>query len=68
MDQDTPEPYAADAWGGAVPMDVYQIYDKDTGVYYAVTEQGGITVMRTADGEVKLVDEGNGANKAHPNK
>ena len=54
-------------FGGAVPVKVYQIYDRDTGVYYAVTEKGGITVMYTMDGEIKLVDQGEGAIQ-HPNK
>lgn len=47
-------------WGGNLPMKVYTIYDKDTGVYYAVTEKGGICVMETMNGETKLVDEGEG--------
>lgn len=51
----------ADAnFGGFLPMKIYQVYDKDTGVYYAVTEKGGICVMETMDGSTKLVDEGNG--------
>ena len=45
-------------FGGQCPMKVYQIWDRDTGVYYAVTEKGGICVMETANGEVKLLDEG----------
>ena len=48
-------------WGGAVPMDIYVIFDRDTGVYYAVTEKGGICVMETMSGETKLVDQGDGA-------
>lgn len=58
---------ASEDWGGAVPMKVYQIYDRDTGVYYAVTEKGGICVMQTMSGEIKLVDEGDGAIR-HPNQ
>lgn len=54
-------------FGGAVPMNIYTIYDRDTGVYYAVTEKGGITVMYTMSGEIKLVDEGDGAIH-HPNQ
>lgn len=46
-------------WGGYYPGEIYQVYDRDTGVYYAITEQGGITPMYTIDGEVKLVDQGN---------
>lgn len=46
-------------WGGYSPIAVYQIYDKDTGVYYAITETGGICPMYTIEGEVKLVDQGN---------
>ncbi len=46
-------------WGGYCPMAVYQIFDKETGVYYAVTSRGGICPMYTIEGEVKLVDQGN---------
>lgn len=46
-------------WSGYSPIAVYQIYDKDTGVYYVITETGGICPMYTIDGEVKLVDQGN---------
>ena len=46
-------------WGGYCPVKVYQIFDKETGVYYAVTERGGICPMYTIEGEVKLVDQGN---------
>ena len=45
---------------GDCPVKIYQVYDKDTGVYYAVTEKGGICVMETMDGSTKLVDEGDG--------
>ena len=38
---------------------IYQVYDKETGVYYAVTSEGGICPMYTINGEVKLVDQGN---------
>ena len=48
----------SEGFGGATPMHIYQIYDRDTGVYYAVTEKGGICVMETMSGETKLVDEG----------
>ena len=48
----------SEGFGGAIPVQVYQIYDKDTGVYYAVTDRGGICVMETMSGETKLVDEG----------
>ena len=48
-------------------MQVYTIYDRDTGVYYAVTEEGGICVMETMEGKTKLVDQGDGA-LIHPNK
>lgn len=48
-------------------MKIYQVYDRDTGVYYAVTEKGGISVMYTINGEVKLVDEGEGSIH-HPNQ
>lgn len=49
---------ASEQWGGAVPMKIYTIFDRDTGVYYAVTEKGGICVMQTMSGETKLVDQG----------
>ena len=52
-------PLESEQFGGAVPMNIYTIYDRDTGVYYAVTEKGGITPMYTIEGEVKLVDQGN---------
>lgn len=52
---------ASEQWGGAVPMKIYTIFDRDTGVYYAVTEKGGICVMETMSGETKLVDQGDGA-------
>lgn len=45
-------------WGGYYPYKIYTVYNKDTGVYYAITEQGGITPMYTIDGELKLVDQG----------
>lgn len=51
---------ASEQWGGAVPMKVYTVFDRDTGVYYAVTEKGGICVMETMSGETKLVDQGDG--------
>ena len=51
---------ASEQWGGAVPMKIYTIFDRDTGVYYAVTEKGGICVMETMSGETKLVDQGDG--------
>ncbi len=41
-------------------MKIYTIVDKDTGVYYVVTEKGGICVMETMSGETKLVDQGDG--------
>lgn len=56
-----------DRWGGSVPMKIYTVYDKDTGVYYAVTEKGGICVMETMSGETKLVDQGEPP-VIHPNQ
>ena len=58
---------ASEQWGGAVPMKIYTIFDRDTGVYYAVTEKGGICVMQTMSGETKLVDQGDGS-LIHPNQ
>ena len=52
---------ASEQWGGAVPMKIYTVFDRDTGVYYAVTEKGGLCVMETMSGETKLVDQGDGA-------
>lgn len=46
-------------WRGYCPYEIYTVYDVETGVYYAVTEKGGITPMYTIEGEVKLVDQGN---------
>lgn len=46
-------------WGGYYPYKIYTVFDKETGVYYAITGQGGITPMYTIEGEVKLVDQGN---------
>lgn len=46
-------------WGGYSPVEIYTIFDKDTGVYYVVTETGDICPMYTIEGEVKLVDQGN---------
>ena len=57
----------SEEFGGPTPMKIYQIYDRDTGVYYAVTEKGGICVMLTMEGKTKLVDQGDGA-MMHPNK
>ena len=48
-------------------MKIYTVYDKDTGVYYAVTEKGGICVMETMSGETKLVDQGEPP-IVHPNQ
>ena len=57
----------SEQFGGPTPMKIYQIFDRDTGVYYAVTEKGGICVMETMSGETKLVDQGDGA-IIHPNQ
>ena len=56
-----PQLVASEQWGGATPMKIYTVFDRDTGVYYAVTEKGGICVMETMSGETKLVDQGDGA-------
>ena len=57
----------SEQFGGATPMKIYQIFDRDTGVYYAVTEKGGICVMLTMEGKTKLVEQGDGA-IIHPNQ
>ena len=57
----------SEQFGGATPMQIYTIFDRDTGVYYAVTEKGGICVMQTMSGETKLVDQGDGT-LIHKNK
>lgn len=44
--------------GDAAFIKVYQVYDADTGVCYAVTDHGGICVMMTQDGSVKLINQG----------
>ena len=46
-------------WGGYSPVEIYTVFNKDTGVYYAVTETGDICPMYTIEGEVQLVDQGN---------
>ena len=65
--QNTTQLVASEQWGGAVPMKIYTVYDRDTGVYYAVTEKGGICVMETMSGETKLVDQGEPP-VIHPNQ
>ena len=62
VEQNKPDMATQDHWGGNVPMEIRQVYDRDTGVYYAVTEQGGICIMREANGDLKLVDSGSGIN------
>lgn len=49
----------SEQWGGYSPIEIYTVFDKDTGVYYAITERGDICPMYTIEGEVKLVDQGN---------
>lgn len=66
LSKNTPN-ISEDRWGGSVPMKIYTVYDKDTGVYYAVTEKGGICVMETMSGETKLVDQGEPP-IVHPNQ
>lgn len=46
-------------WGGYSPYKIYTVFNKNTGVYYAVTETGDICPMYTIEGEVMLVDQGN---------
>lgn len=46
-------------WGGYSPYKIYTVFNKKTGVYYAVTETGDICPMYTIEGEVMLVDQGN---------
>ncbi len=46
-------------WGGYYPGELYQIYDKDTGVYYCITDDGHGFPLYTINGELKLVDQGN---------
>lgn len=43
-------------FGGYSDVKVYEIYDRDTGVYYAVTEDGGMTPLYNPDGTLKTVD------------
>ena len=58
----------SDQWGGEnYPGKVYILFDKETGVYYAVTENGGITPMYTTEGKVKLVDQGS-ETEVHKNR
>lgn len=46
-------------WAGYSPYKIYTIYNKHTGVYYAITETGDICPLYTIEGEVMLVDQGN---------
>ena len=46
-------------WGGYYPGEIYQVYDKDTGVYYGITDAGVPFDLYTINGELKLVDQGN---------
>lgn len=46
-------------WNGYSPVAIYEIYDKDTGVCYAITETGSICPMYDINGEIKLIDQGN---------
>ena len=45
-------------YGGYLPFDMYKIYDAETGVYYAVSENGGVAVMVDKDGNPLMVDGG----------
>ena len=64
-DYEVPSSYPPNAiehsehWGGYSPYKIYMVFNKDTGVYYAITETGDICPMYTIEGEVMLVDQGN---------
>lgn len=45
-------------FGGNVTQEISVVYDRDTGVYYALTEGGGLNPLYNADGSLKLVDGG----------
>ena len=45
-------------FGGYSPIPVYKIYDRETGIYYAVTAHGGITPLYNPDGSFEMVDGG----------
>lgn len=53
-----PSVVPSELFGGYSEVKVYEIYDRDTGVYYAVTEDGGMTPLYNPDGTLKLVDGG----------
>lgn len=46
-------------WNGYSPIAIYEIYDKDTGACYAITETGSICSMYDTNGEIKFIDQGN---------
>ena len=43
-------------WAGYSEVEVYQIFDRKTGVMYAVTETGDICVIVDEDGKPRMVD------------
>lgn len=46
-------------YGGYYPGMIYEIYDKNTGVYYGITDTGFAFPLYTINGELRLVDQGN---------
>lgn len=46
-------------YGGYYPGEIYEIYDKNTGVYYGITDAGYAFPLYTINGELRLVDQGN---------
>lgn len=46
-------------YGGYYPGEIYEIYDKNTGVYYGITDTGYAFPLYTINGELRLVDQGN---------
>ena len=46
-------------YGGYYPGEIYEVYDKNTGVYYGITDAGFAFPLYTINGELRLVDQGN---------
>lgn len=53
------EKYNSQWYGGYYPGEIYEIYDKNTGVYYGITDTGFAFPLYTINGELRLVDQGN---------
>lgn len=43
-------------YGGYSEVSLYQVYDRSTGVYYIVSEDGAISPLYNPDGSLRTVD------------